>query len=295
MMASYLLSRTLVPTMIRYLIPAELRFYQHGAEHEEEIPDAGIIWSIHHRFNNLVSSACATAIRACCTSTLAHRKLVLVLFLAVAVCCVGALSVHRHRFLSASGRGADSFARALPRRHAHRGNRTEIFAGGRFHPQNYSASRRSADILDNIGLPYSGFNLAFTDSVTLGSVRRRNSGFAQAGQARTDLGLRARNAPQAGARVSGPDVFLPARRYCRADSEFRIARADRRASGGAAAESRQELRYRAGDFAPPDQDSGRGRRARPPGERRAADDVERGPRARQPARVCSRRTWPTIR
>ena len=36
MSASYLLSRTLVPTMIRYLIPAELRLYQ-GPEGEAEV------------------------------------------------------------------------------------------------------------------------------------------------------------------------------------------------------------------------------------------------------------------
>ena len=66
MMASYLLSRTLIPTMVRYLIPAELRFYRHGAEHEDEIADAGLIWNIHHRLSTICSSACAMAIRACC-------------------------------------------------------------------------------------------------------------------------------------------------------------------------------------------------------------------------------------
>ncbi len=99
-------------------------------------------------------------------------------------------------------------------------------AGGGFHPQNYSARMRSPDILDNIGLPYSGFNLAFTDSVTLGPVRWRNSGFAEAGRASVHLGLCARDAAQAGSRVSGSDVFLSARRHCRTDSELRIARAD---------------------------------------------------------------------
>ncbi len=50
MSASYLLSRTLVPTMIRYLIPAELRLYQ-GPEGEAEVSDAGVIWRVHHAFH----------------------------------------------------------------------------------------------------------------------------------------------------------------------------------------------------------------------------------------------------
>src|SRR6202035_393134 len=50
MSASYLLSRTLVPTMIRYLIPAELHLYR-GPEGEAEGVNGGILWTIHHTFH----------------------------------------------------------------------------------------------------------------------------------------------------------------------------------------------------------------------------------------------------
>ena len=49
----------------------------------------------------------------------------------------------------------------------------------------------------------------------------------------------------------------------------------------------EELRHRAGDFAPPDEDSRRRRRPRASGERRPADAHERGSRARQSARPAT--------
>ncbi|MGC4053846.1 MAG: efflux RND transporter permease subunit [Paludibaculum sp.] len=53
MMASYLLSRTLVPTMVHYLLGQEAHLYQHG---EHATGGKGIIWSIHHAFNRRFES-----------------------------------------------------------------------------------------------------------------------------------------------------------------------------------------------------------------------------------------------
>jgi multidrug efflux pump subunit AcrB len=51
MLASYLLSRTLVPTMMAYLLGAELHLYREGSEGE---PAGGsLLWRAHHRFNAL--------------------------------------------------------------------------------------------------------------------------------------------------------------------------------------------------------------------------------------------------
>src|SRR5258707_5575601 len=52
MLASYLLSRTLVPTMMAYLLGSELHLYQEGPE-GEPARGRGILWSVHHRFNAL--------------------------------------------------------------------------------------------------------------------------------------------------------------------------------------------------------------------------------------------------
>src|SRR5215813_8912985 len=49
MLASYLLSRTVVPTMVRYLLPAEAHLHAPGAE--ETVTNAGPIWAVHRAFN----------------------------------------------------------------------------------------------------------------------------------------------------------------------------------------------------------------------------------------------------
>src|SRR5207249_1378256 len=49
MLASYLLSRTLVPTMVLYLLPAEVHLYADG-EHVESA-GGGPIWRVHRAFN----------------------------------------------------------------------------------------------------------------------------------------------------------------------------------------------------------------------------------------------------
>jgi multidrug efflux pump subunit AcrB len=52
MLASYLLSRTLVPTLVLYLLPREVPLY--AAEQQSSAPSGGgLIWRFHHRFNRL--------------------------------------------------------------------------------------------------------------------------------------------------------------------------------------------------------------------------------------------------
>lgn len=49
MLASYLLSRTLVPTMVLYLLRAEVSMYRLGEEASSH--SKGIFWAVHHKFN----------------------------------------------------------------------------------------------------------------------------------------------------------------------------------------------------------------------------------------------------
>ena len=52
MMASYFLSRTLVPTMMHYLLPAEVPLYQSGEhEHLDNREAQNWVWRVHERFN----------------------------------------------------------------------------------------------------------------------------------------------------------------------------------------------------------------------------------------------------
>src|SRR6185369_1845241 len=52
MLASYLLSRTLVPTMAHYLLKTEVSMYQLGIE-GEAAGGKGLFWRVHHWFNGL--------------------------------------------------------------------------------------------------------------------------------------------------------------------------------------------------------------------------------------------------
>ena len=52
MLASYLLSRTLVPTMAHHLLRAEMSLYQLGIE-GEGVGGKGLFWRVHHWFNGL--------------------------------------------------------------------------------------------------------------------------------------------------------------------------------------------------------------------------------------------------
>ncbi len=49
MLASYLLSRTLVPTMVRYLLQTEVNMYRLGEDAVAH--SSGIFWTLHHKFN----------------------------------------------------------------------------------------------------------------------------------------------------------------------------------------------------------------------------------------------------
>src|SRR5262249_32338938 len=51
MMTSYFLSRTLVPTMVLYLLPPEVELYAHGEHGHEHDHGGGPIWRFHRAFN----------------------------------------------------------------------------------------------------------------------------------------------------------------------------------------------------------------------------------------------------
>jgi multidrug efflux pump subunit AcrB len=165
MSASYLLSRTLVPTMIRYLLPSELRLYQ-GPEGEADVTDAGVIWRVHHQFHKGFEKM-RDGYAGILASALAHRKLVLACFLVVCLSCVVL-----YPFI-----GTDFFPQVDAgqiRLHVRCPGGTRIEETERRFAEVEDSIRRIipredlSDILDNIGLPYSGYNLAFSDSVTLG-------------------------------------------------------------------------------------------------------------------------------
>src|SRR5262245_43330098 len=88
MMASYLLSRTLIPTMVHYLLRPEVKLYARG-QHGESEGGTGLFWRVHYRFNRrfeLMRASYTSLLHWC----LDHRAPVLVGF---SLFVVGSLSL----------------------------------------------------------------------------------------------------------------------------------------------------------------------------------------------------------
>ena len=164
--ASYLLSRTLIPTMVRFLLPSELRLYQ-GPDGEAEVSDAGLLWRLHHAFHRgfekLRDGYCGIL-----ESALHHRGLVVAAFLAVSAASAGL-----YTFI-----GSDFFPKVDAgqiRLHvrAATGSRIEEteqkFVSVEAAIRQIIPPEELTDVLDDIGLPNSSFNLSFGDNVTLGT------------------------------------------------------------------------------------------------------------------------------
>jgi multidrug efflux pump subunit AcrB len=86
MLASYLLSRTLVPTMMAYLLKSELHLYREGAESD---PTAGgLLWRVHRRFNALFERL-RFRYMGLLNFSLHHRFVVLAAFMALSIASLG--------------------------------------------------------------------------------------------------------------------------------------------------------------------------------------------------------------
>jgi len=177
-MASYLLSRTLVPTMVRFLLAGEVDRYQseagdllghEGTNVEQSASSAklDVFWKLHHAFNRQFSRL-RESYRKLLELTLRHRGLAFVLFL---LFC--GVSFALYPFI-----GEDFFPRVDAgqfRLHVRgpAGMRIEeteqLFGRVEATIRRVIPERELTNILDNIGLPFGSINLAFTDSSTIGS------------------------------------------------------------------------------------------------------------------------------
>jgi len=166
MLASYLLSRTLIPNMVHYMLKPEVKLYALGA-HGESAGGKGLIWRLHYLFNRrfeLMRSSYAGLLHW----ALDHRGPFLAgfgVFVAASLCL--SFWVGRDFFPTVDSGQMRLHAMAPT---GTRIEETEVLFGKidaeirRVIPPNEIDT-----IIDNIGIPFGGFNLAFGDSTTLGS------------------------------------------------------------------------------------------------------------------------------
>jgi multidrug efflux pump subunit AcrB len=165
MLASYLLSRTLIPPMVHYMLRPELKLYAQG-EHGESAGGTGPFWKTHYAFSrrfNRLRTAYAGQLDWC----LNHRAPVLIgfaVFVALSLCLTGFI-------------GRDFFPTVdsgLMRLHARAASGTRIeqtevlFQDIEREIREEIPPAEIDTIIDNIGVPNGGFNLAFGDNPTLG-------------------------------------------------------------------------------------------------------------------------------
>lgn len=171
MLPSYLLSRTLVPTLVRFLLPKEVELYRSRAESDAgsstEKPRGDIVWRIGERFNRLFEKLHARY-HAALVWALDHRVIVCAVF---AIFCVVSFSIApflgRDFFPSVDAGQFRLHVRAPP------GTRIEETARRFSQVEDVIRETIPADeldiVMDNLGLPYSGLSLALSDTATVGS------------------------------------------------------------------------------------------------------------------------------
>jgi multidrug efflux pump subunit AcrB len=161
--ASYFFSRTLVPTLVMYLMKKEAAKYQHPEEEEK----GGFFSHIHHGFERgfeALRRSYSNLLQLC----LGHRALFAGGFL---IFCLASLLLVTHL-------GQDFFPTVDAgqlRLHLRAKTGTRIEETARVTSEAENVIRRVipaselAGILDNIGLPTSGINLSYSNSETVGN------------------------------------------------------------------------------------------------------------------------------
>jgi CzcA family heavy metal efflux pump len=162
MLASYFLSRTLVPTMVQYLLRSEVERYSEASEHES----GDVFWRVHDAFNRRFE-ALREKYRSALEWALEHRGLVLIEFGLLFVSAIMLFRVTGQDFFPQVDAGQFRLHVRAPA-----GTRLEetdqIFEAVEARIRRTIPPAEMGLVLHNIGLPLGGVNLAFSDSSTIG-------------------------------------------------------------------------------------------------------------------------------
>ena len=167
MLTSYLLTRTVVPTLVHYMLPSEMALYQEGEQAEAASRSAGVIWRVHQAFDRRFEKF-RDGYRSLLAWVLAHRAITGGVFIVFALASTGLLGFIGQNFFPYVDAGQMRLHVRCPT-----GTRIEeaaaIFASIEAEIGRVVPASELDSVLDNIGLPNSGVNLAFSDSVTNGN------------------------------------------------------------------------------------------------------------------------------
>jgi multidrug efflux pump subunit AcrB len=166
MLASYLLSRTLIPNMVHFMLKPEVKLYALGA-HGESAGGKGFIWRSHYIFNRRFEMM-RSSYTGLLHWALDRRGPVLAgfgLFIAGSLMLI--VFVGRDFFPSVDS-GQMRLHAIAPT-----GTRIEetevLFSKIDDEIRRVIPAREIDTIIDNIGIPFGGFNLAFGDNTTMGT------------------------------------------------------------------------------------------------------------------------------
>jgi multidrug efflux pump subunit AcrB len=163
MMASYLLSRTLVPTMAKYLLGAEIHLHQHG---HEKLPAKGFFGKIHQAFETGFARM-REGYRGILSWALDHRLTTIGLFGMLSLCSLGLIPFLGQDFFPSVDAGEFRLHVRAPA-----GTRLEetehVFTQVEALIRRVVPKEEVHAILDNIGLGTSGTNVAFADPSMIG-------------------------------------------------------------------------------------------------------------------------------
>jgi multidrug efflux pump subunit AcrB len=168
MLTSYILTRTVVPTLVHYLLQSEIELYQEGEGVDTPASrSAGAIWRIHQAFDRKFEKFRGGYHRLL-EWALAHRAITGGAFLAFAIASMGLVAIVGQNFFPYVDAGQMRLHVRPPT-----GTRIEeaasIFSSIEDEIRRVIPAPEIDSILDDIGLPNSGINLAFSDTITNGN------------------------------------------------------------------------------------------------------------------------------
>lgn len=167
MMASYFLSRTLVPTMMHYLLESELKLYQ-DPEYAKAEEKRNWVWRIHSKFDRQFEKG-REHYKDVLEWCLFHRAITLAIFAVFVLCSLPLLWVIGQDFFPYVDSGQMRL-HVNPPVGLRAEDAEQYFAAVEQEIRKAIPPDRIQTIIDNIGLPAGGINLAFGNNATISNT-----------------------------------------------------------------------------------------------------------------------------